>query len=87
MAIKALKQNVSIREIQKMIHQWKAWGVSDSACLKLLDLYLGMPHFMNEDGVYPIKQPLSNLSGTKNHTYFGHIGIHQKMQIIRTGME
>ena len=29
MAIKALKQNVSIREIQKMIHQWKAWGVSD----------------------------------------------------------
>lgn len=43
MAIKALKQNVSIREIQKMIHQWKAWGVSDSACLKLLDLYLGMP--------------------------------------------
>ena len=54
MAIKALKQNVSIREIQKMIHQWKAWGVSDSACLKLLDLYLGMPHFMNEDGVYPI---------------------------------
>mgnify|MGYP006948630399 CR=1 FL=1 len=25
MAIKALKQNVSIREIQKMIHQWKAW--------------------------------------------------------------
>ena len=34
MAIKALKQNVSIREIQKMIHQWKAWGVSDSSCLK-----------------------------------------------------
>ncbi len=45
MAIKALKQNVSIREIQKMIHQWKAWGVSDSACLKLLDLYLGYAPF------------------------------------------
>ena len=32
MAIKALKQNVSIREIQKMIHQWKAWG-SQRLCL------------------------------------------------------
>ena len=26
MAIKALKQNVSICEIQKMIHQWKNMG-------------------------------------------------------------
>ena len=54
MAIKALKQNISICEIQKMIHQWKVWGISDSACLKLLDLYLGMPNFMNEEGMYPI---------------------------------
>jgi len=54
MAKKALKQNISICEIQKMIHQWKVWGISDSACLKLLDIYLGMPNFMNEEGMYPI---------------------------------
>ena len=54
MAIKSLKQTVSISETQKMLHQWKAWGVSDSATLKLLDLYLGMPTFMNGDGIYPI---------------------------------
>lgn len=40
MAIKALKQSVSISETQKMIHQWKAKGITDSATLKLLDLYL-----------------------------------------------
>ena len=83
MAIKALKQNVSIREIQKMIHQWKAWGVSDSACLKLLDLYLGMPHFMNEDGVYPINNLYQICLALKTI----HIGIHKKIQIIRTGRE
>lgn len=54
MAIKALKQNISIRETQKMLHQWKAWGISDSATLKLLDLYLGMPNFMNAEGMYPV---------------------------------
>lgn len=86
MAIKALKQNVSIREIQKMIHQWKAWGVSDSACLKLLDLYLGMPHFMNEDGVYPINNLYQICLALKPYilrTYWNT----SKMQIIRTGME
>lgn len=54
MAIKALKQTISIGEIQKMLHQWKAKGVTDSATVKLLDLYLGMPNFMNEQGIYPI---------------------------------
>lgn len=54
MAIKALKQTISIGETQKMLHQWKAKGVTDSATVKLLDLYLGMPNFMNEQGIYPI---------------------------------
>lgn len=35
MAIKALKQNVSIREIQKMIHQWKNRGINDPTVTKL----------------------------------------------------
>ena len=54
MAIKSLKSTISICETQKMLHQWKIGGVSDSACLKLLDIYLGMPTFMNKDGIYPI---------------------------------
>lgn len=54
MAIKALKQTVSIGETQKMIHQWKARGVKDSIVTKLLDLYLGMPAYMNAQGVYPL---------------------------------
>lgn len=40
MAIKALKQSVSISETQKMIHQWKRRGVNDPTITKLLDLYL-----------------------------------------------
>ncbi|WP_455659808.1 hypothetical protein [Phocaeicola faecalis] len=54
MAIKALKQNISICEIQKMIHQWKARGITESACLKLLDLYLGLPPYMTAEGIYPL---------------------------------
>ena len=34
MAIKALKQNVSICEIQKMIHQWKNRGINDPTVTK-----------------------------------------------------
>ena len=54
MAIKALKQNVSICEIQKMIHQWKNRGINDPTVTKLLDLHLGMPAYMNESGIYPL---------------------------------
>lgn len=54
MAIKALKQSVSISETQKMIHQWKRRGVNDPTITKLLDLYLGMPAYMNPRGIYPL---------------------------------
>ena len=53
MAIKALKQSVSISETQKMIHQWKAKGITDSATLKLLDLYLGLTPYMTAEGIRP----------------------------------
>ena len=55
MAIKALKQSVSISEVQKMIHQWKAKGITDSATLKLLDLYLGLTPYMTAEGIYPMR--------------------------------
>lgn len=54
MAIKALKQSVSISETQKMIHQWKRRGLNDPTITKLLDLYLGMPAYMDTKGVYPL---------------------------------
>ena len=54
MAIKALKQSVSISEVQKMIHQWKRRGVNDPTITKLLDLYLGMSAYMTPEGIYPL---------------------------------
>lgn len=54
MAIKALKQSVSISETQKMIHQWKRRGLNDPTITKLLDLYLGMPAYMDTKGIYPL---------------------------------
>ena len=53
MAIKALKQSVSISETQKMIHQWMGRVINDPTITKLLDLYLGMPAYMNSQGIYP----------------------------------
>lgn len=55
MAIKALKQSVSISETQKMIHQWKRRGINDPTITKLLDLYLGMPAYMDTKGIYPLR--------------------------------
>ncbi len=54
MAIKALKQSVSISETQKMIHRWKRQGINDPTITKLLDLYLGIPAYMNSKGIYPL---------------------------------
>lgn len=54
MVIKALKQSVSISETQKMIHQWKRRWLNDPTITKLLDLYLGMPAYMNPKGIYPL---------------------------------
>lgn len=54
MAIKPLKQSVSIGETQKMIHQWKRRGINDPTITKLLDLYLGMPAYMDTKGIYPL---------------------------------
>lgn len=55
MAIKPLKQSVSISETQKMIHQWKRRGINDPTITKLLDLYLGMPAYMDTKGIYPLR--------------------------------
>ena len=56
MAIKALKQSVSINETQKMIHQWKRRRVNDSTITKLLELYLRIPAYMNSKGIHPDKR-------------------------------
>lgn len=42
-------------ELQKIIKQWKSRKITDSTISKLLDLYLGLTAYMNEEKVYPIE--------------------------------
>ena len=42
-------------ELQKLIRQWKSRRITDSTISKLLDLYLGLTAYMNEEQVYPIE--------------------------------
>lgn len=53
--MKALKTSISIMELQKIIKQWKSRKITDSTISKLLDLYLGLTAYMNEEKVYPIE--------------------------------
>lgn len=53
--MKALKTNIPVTELQKTIKQWKSRKITDSTVSKLLDLYLGLTAYMNEDKVYPIE--------------------------------
>lgn len=53
--MKALKTSVSVAELQKLIRQWKSRKITDSTISKLLDLYLGLTAYMNEERAYPIE--------------------------------
>lgn len=53
--MKANKTTLSVRELQKIIGLWKSRKITDSAIAKLLDLYLGVTAYMNEDAVYPVE--------------------------------
>ena len=54
-AMKALKTNISVMELQKIIKLWRSRKITDSTISKLLDLYLGLTAYMNEEKVYPIE--------------------------------
>lgn len=87
MAIKALKQSVSISETQKMIHQWKAKGITDSATLKLLDLLFGTDTLHDCRRNISHAQPLPNLPVHENHAYHHLAGKHQEVLLIRPHLE
>lgn len=52
--MKPLKNTVSIRELQTLLRKWRNKGLREAALLKVLELYLGLPDYMNEQGEYPV---------------------------------
>lgn len=52
MPIKALKNNLSVNELQKLLGQWRKYGITDSVATKLLGLYLGMTPYMDSNRTY-----------------------------------
>ena len=53
--MKALKTTISVTELQKTIRLWKSRKITDSFIPKLLELYLGLTAYMNNERVYPIE--------------------------------
>lgn len=51
--MKPLKSTIPIRELQTLIRQWRHKGLRETALLKVLELYLGLPEYMNAAGEYP----------------------------------
>ena len=52
--MKPLKNTVSIRELQTLLRKWRNKGLREAALLKVLELYLGLPDYMNDQGEYPV---------------------------------
>ena len=52
--MKPIKNSIPIRELQTLLRQWRRKGLTEGALLKVLDLYLGLPNYMNEQGEYPV---------------------------------
>ena len=46
---------LSIYELRKTIGLWKSRKITDSTISKLLDLYLGVTTYMNDEAVYPVE--------------------------------
>lgn len=53
--MKAIKNALPIAELRKTIGQWKSCKITDATIAKLLDLYLGIPAYMADDGTYPVE--------------------------------
>lgn len=52
--MKPIKNSIPIRELQTLLRQWRRKGLKETALLKVLELYLGLPNYMNEHGEYPV---------------------------------
>ena len=44
------------RQLCKEINRWRKLKISESLCLKLVQIYLGDPEFLDINGVYPLSQ-------------------------------
>ena len=51
--MKPIRNSIPIRELQTLIRQWRQKGLTETALLKVLELYLGIPEYMNVAGEYP----------------------------------
>ena len=52
--MKPIRSTIPIRELQTLLRQWRRRGLREAALLKVLELYLGLPEYMNERGEYPV---------------------------------
>ena len=53
--MKAKKTSLSVAELQKILRLWKSCKITDSTIPKLLELYLGLTAYMNDEQVYPVE--------------------------------
>ena len=52
--MKPIRNSIPIRELQTLLRQWRRRGLREAALLKVLELYLGLPDYMNEQREYPV---------------------------------
>ena len=53
--MKAIMTTLSIYELRKTLGLWKSRKITDSTISKLLDLYLGVTAYMNDEADYPVE--------------------------------
>ena len=52
--MKPIRSTLPIRDLQTLLRQWRRRGLREAALLKVLELYLGLPDYMNEQREYPV---------------------------------
>lgn len=52
--MKPINESIPIRELQTLLRVWRRRGLNEATLIKVLELYLGQLHYMNERGEYPV---------------------------------
>ena len=50
------RRKFSVTVLQKEMNRWNRLKIADLCCYKLLRLYIGMPEFLDESGIYPMNE-------------------------------
>ena len=53
-SMKPINESIPIRELQTLLRVWRRRGLNEATLIKVLELYLGQLHYMNERGEYPV---------------------------------